>query len=390
MDKGFLKVLSSHRTHWIARRTSSSSYALSTKSAIENKYLDRSMILVGVIESLQEFLWNKIEGSFKVKERYHSEQKGSSIAGVTIRHSPVIAVNLDLIDTSAKLVAVLTEVPCKSLLDDRVLRTMDHRDVRTSPKALLDELGKSVISITCKNKLQLSAVLRTYGSASYEMYHPVMDSQWRGEYSVIYKLGSPRPEVVAVDSIENDGYERIDAIDLLAFSVANAGSKESTVGTVAVPDNNKEEGVEMKSLYDVRVKKLNQTDGSTEVVELLGVVVTEINHSARSVKLGDGRVLAGCVMRVRDSEPGGHGYATTEVDFEVVDRYAEGSEKHRKLEDLKALIVSTTIDLVNSPYGSEEMEQYRSDLKSYEEEWKRLSEEKNYNRYALEVVDGDR
>jgi hypothetical protein len=348
------------------------------------------MILVGVIESLQEFLWNKIEGSFKVKERYHSEQKGSSIAGVTIRHSPVIAVNLDLIDTSAKLVAVLTEVPCKSLLDDRVLRTMDHRDVRTSPKALLDELGKSVISITCKNKLQLSAVLRTYGSASYEMYHPVMDSQWRGEYSVIYKLGSPRPEVVAVDSIENDGYERIDAIDLLAFSVANAGSKESTVGTVAVPDNNKEEGVEMKSLYDVRVKKLNQTDGSTEVVELLGVVVTEINHSARSVKLGDGRVLAGCVMRVRDSEPGGHGYATTEVDFEVVDRYAEGSEKHRKLEDLKALIVSTTIDLVNSPYGSEEMEQYRSDLKSYEEEWKRLSEEKNYNRYALEVVDGDR
>jgi hypothetical protein len=348
------------------------------------------MILVGVIESLQEFLWNKIEGSFKVKERYHGEQKGSSIAGVTIRHSPVIAVNLDLIDTSAKLVAVLTEVPCKSLLDDRVLRTMDHRDVRTSPKALLDELGKSVISITCKNKLQLSAVLRTYGSASYEMYHPVMDSQWRGEYSVIYKLGSPRPEVVAVDSIENDGYERIDAIDLLAFSVANAGSKESTVGTVAVPDNNKEEGVEMKSLYDVRVKKLNQTDGSTEVVELLGVVVTEINHSARSVKLGDGRVLAGCVMRVRDSEPGGHGYATTEVDFEVVDRYAEGSEKHRKLEDLKALIVSTTIDLVNSPYGSEEMEQYRSDLKSYEEEWKRLSEEKNYNRYALEVVDGDR
>jgi hypothetical protein len=222
------------------------------------------------------------------------------------------------------------------------------------------------------------------------MYHPVMGSPWRGEYSVIYKLGSPRPEVVAVDSIENDGYERIDAIDLLAFSVANAGSKESTVGTVAVPDNNKEEGVEMKSLYDVRVKKLNQTDGSTEVVELLGVVVTEINHSARSVKLGDGRVLAGCVMRVRDSEPGGHGYATTEVDFEVVDRYAEGSEKHRKLEDLKALIVSTTIDLVNSPYGSEEMEQYRSDLKSYEEEWKRLSEEKNYNRYALEVVDGDR
>jgi hypothetical protein len=227
-----------------------------------------------------------------------------------------------------------------------------------------------------------------------------MDGKWRGEYSVIYD-GSTRPVVVPIDSPENSGYERIDAVDLLAFSVSNVGSQGSLVakevvsGTIAVPDessdnNNNEEGLGMGSHFDVKVKKINQADGNTEVVELLGVVVTEINHSTRSVKLGDGRVLAGCVMRVRDSEPGGHGYATTEVDFKVVDKYGEGSEKHKKLEDLKALLVSTTTNLVNSQYGSEDMEQYASDLRTYEEEWKRLNEEKKCNRYSLEVVDGSK
>jgi hypothetical protein len=312
---------------------------------------------------------------------------------INISYHPSVSYYNQLARRSARLASVLLERDHYLVSDQKKFKISDVRV--TVDEILRPRVDSEAIAIKCDNRLQFRAICNIVGFAEWGIYDTVM-REMKEPHLVIYRKGILRPSVVRVSSSDGNGYEEISAVDLLdkvaeRVQYCTEGLElYDDAGTKCNEDNTddvKKEDIRMGKVCDLEVLKFDSKTGTTEKITLLSFKVDEFNHVRRVAKELAG---ASCTNVISIVESGSGIKVGESVEFKVVDQYAEGSEKHKKLEDLKALLVSTTANLVNSQYGSEDMEQYASDLRTYEEEWKRLNEEKKCNRYSLEVIDGSK
>jgi hypothetical protein len=248
--------------------------------------------------------------------------------------------------------------------------------------------NSSIVKVRCK-VFETDSILRRFGHCSTISYYNLR--KYNSSDEVVLSFSEGHKTLVSLRRYLSDSDDELTTTDELykrwtSFVLRSEVGRSVECNTSSVVNNKSNEEVvaEMKKA-DLYTKVLDSVNGVARDVIHYGVELVRFESTSRSAVDTRGNMYYGVERVVIE------GVDDNYVRLKVVDNYDENGRSSERMKDLSIMISDLTSkcyssNITNSVDYAESIQQ----LKNCMDEYEALHQERLNNRYALEVVDGDR